>query len=200
MAIKILTSVYEPFILPGGGVVELDLGCGKGRFAAEIAARRPDRLVLAADVMLGRLRKAAGKAERGGLDNMDFLRVEAWMLVARMLPPESLSRVHILCPDPWPKKKHKGNRLMSSEFISRLAVALRPDGVFHFASDDKIYMDSTKRLVDGSGLFSAPDASLIEDVADIKTEFELLWEREGRTVEHRAWKKDAQVIPANDNM
>jgi len=184
--LRILTSLYEPLTLPSGEV-ELDLGCGKGRFAAAVAGRFPERRVLAADVMLGRLRKAAGKAERGGVANMEFLRVEAWMLVGRMLPAGSLARVHILCPDPWPKKKHKGNRLISSEFVSRLAVALRPGGVFHFATDDEEYMESTERVVEASGLFSVSDASLIKDVSDIKTEFELLWEREGRTVGHRAW-------------
>jgi len=184
--LRILTSLYEPLTLPSG-VVELDLGCGKGRFAATVAARFPERRVLAADVMLRRLRKAARKAERGGVANMEFLRVEAWMLVDRMLPAGALARVHILCPDPWPKKKHKGNRLISSEFVSRLAVALRPGGVFHFATDDEEYMESTERVVEASGLFSVSDASLIKDVSDIKTEFELLWEREGRTVGHRAW-------------
>ena len=30
---------------------------------------------------------------------------------------------------------------------------------------------------------------LVADVADIKTGFELLWESEGKTVTHRAWRK-----------
>lgn len=190
MAIEVLTSVYAPLPL-FGGKVELDLGCGKGRFAATLAERYPERSVLAADVMLGRLRKVDGKARRGALPNARPLRVEAWMLVGRMLPAGSVSRIHVLCPDPWPKKKHKGNRLMSSEFVSRLAVVLSPEGVLHFATDDAAYMESTRRVVMGSGLFSRPDSALINDVSDIKTEFELLWEREGRTVEHSAWRKSS---------
>ena len=50
--------------LPEGKDVELDLGCGKGGFAAALAQSHPERIILAADVMLGRLRKVRKKLNR----------------------------------------------------------------------------------------------------------------------------------------
>ena len=59
--IQILTDRYALFSdicpLPLGKMVELDLGCGKGGFSAAMAGKFPDRLILAADIMLGRMRK-----------------------------------------------------------------------------------------------------------------------------------------------
>jgi len=37
--------------------IELDLGSGKGSFTTELAKRHPERIILAADVLSGRLRK-----------------------------------------------------------------------------------------------------------------------------------------------
>ena len=97
--INILTSSYCHY-LPAGKHVELDMGCGAGSFTVALAAKYPEYEVIAADVMLGRLRKVVKKAERAGLDNVSVLRVEARSLIAMMLPDSSIDRIHILCPDP----------------------------------------------------------------------------------------------------
>ena len=90
-------------------VVELDMGCGKGSFTTMLATRYPARTVLAADVLSDRLRKLVRRNRREGVDNMIVLKCEARMLIARILPDACLDRLHILCPDPWPKDKHRGN-------------------------------------------------------------------------------------------
>jgi tRNA (guanine-N7-)-methyltransferase len=185
--IEMLTSEYRKLEIPSGRV-ELDLGCGKGSFTTALAELYPDTHVLAADIMIGRLRKLAKRAVRMELNNLEFLRVEAGMLVNCFLPPSSIDRLHILCPDPWPKKKHKGHRLLSSEFISRVAVILKKGGVFHFSTDDNPYFASATGVVERSGLFGECDMELIDDVKGIKTDFERLWEAEGKTVNHAAWK------------
>ena len=171
-----------------GKTLELDLGCGKGDFAVALAARYPERIVFAADVMMGRLRKVARKSEvNQNLGNLYFLRVEARHLVSIILPDNSLDRLHLLCPDPWPKAKHKGHRLLSSDFMMQIARVLKPGGVFHFATDDVPYLEQGVANIKGSGLFS--EGGEIADVADIKTEFERQWLAEGKAVTHTAWTK-----------
>ena len=181
--------------LPGlqDRTVELDLGCGKGDFAVALASRFPDRVVLAADVMLGRLRKVVRKSRSEGnggapLDNLFFLRVEARHLLSIILPDSSLDRLHILCPDPWPKFKHKGHRLISSDFVAQIARVLKPGGVFHFSTDDVPYLNAASRNVETSGLFLPAEPGAPADVADIRTEFETQWLAQGKTVAHRVWR------------
>lgn len=186
--INFLTSTYHIHHCPEGRV-ELDLGCGKGKFSVELAARYPGSHVVAADVMIGRLRKLVKKTARLHLENIEVLRVEASSLMGYILPDNSIDRLHILCPDPWPKTKHKGHRLICSQFLSSVSRVLKPAGVFHFSTDNNVYFDSVMRVVKSSGLFSDLRPELFADVVDIKTDFQLLWEGQGLIVRHAAWMK-----------
>ena len=175
-------------MVPVGEVVELDMGCGAGSFTVALAERYPERTVYAADVMLGRLRKVVKKMEHRRLTNMQVLRVEARNLIAMMLPDSSLDRIHILCPDPWPKNRHRGNRLLCSDFTTQLHRVLKADGIFHFSSDDEYYCEAVNKVIAASGLFeSFPEG--IADLTGIKSDFEKRWLAEGKMVHHRAWRK-----------
>ena len=181
------------FELPESKTIELDLGCGKGSFSTALASRYPESMILAADIMIGRLRKLVKRNGRENISNMPLLRVEGSLLVTAMLPDSSINRLHILCPDPWPKAKHRGNRLVSSEFLGQIHRVLRTGGVFHFATDDEPYYKSVTSIVGISGLFRE-DASAISDLSDIKSDFERRWLEEGKPVNHVSWVKVPKVF------
>lgn len=177
-------------IPPKTQIVELDLGCGAGDFAVELAARYPERLVFAADVMLPRVRKVVRKAGRSGLDNLKFFRVEARNFLTIVLPDASLDRLHLICPDPWPKKRHRANRLLAADFMQAIWRVLKSDGIFHFATDDAPYLEIGTKNLRESNLFDEADpANALADVADIRTEFEKQWLEQGKSVVHTAWRK-----------
>jgi tRNA (guanine-N7-)-methyltransferase len=186
--INILTDVYTNINVPDSCIVELDLGCGKGAFTTALAEKYPRRLIYAADVMLGRLRKLGKRNLRCGVKNIRLLRAEAWYLVGAALPDRSIDRLHLLCPDPWPKEKHKGNRLVSSEFLGRLHNKLKENGIFHFSTDDNDYYELAVKTIAESGLFIRDDGK-IADIPDIKTDFEERWNAQGLKVNHCAWTK-----------
>ena len=186
--INIFTGVYRHYLpAPAPGGAELDMGCGSGSFTIALAKKYPDRQILAADVMIGRLRKVVKKMERAGLNNMDVLRVEARFLIAQMLPDGALDRIHILCPDPWPKNRHRGHRLLCCDFTTQLHRVLKKGAVFHFSSDDENYCEAVNRVMENSGLF-APDMDALSDVSHIRSDFENRWLSEGKPVHHRAWR------------
>jgi len=190
--IEILTSGYQLIDSTVDNLpdyrVELDLGCGNGDFSTALGKLYPDRKILAADIMLGRLRKLVKRNKRLHIENVVPLRVEARALIYYMLPDLSVDRIHILCPDPWPKERHKHHRLLCSDFLGQLFRILKNDGVFHFSTDDNHYFDTVCRLVEISGLFTCDNAKLA-DVSNIKTCFENRWNEMGLKVNHIAWKK-----------
>lgn len=188
--IHILTGTYAVFRPVDGrdtGPIELDLGCGKGRFTVDLAARYPDRCVYAADLMIGRLRRLAKKAMNRGIANLELLRAANLELVAFQLPPGSVQRVHLLCPDPWPKERHRDKRLVTTDFLCRLRRVLVPGGVLHLASDHEPYFTDWQRMLAPLPFFVRDDEA-IADIADLQTDFELLWLAEGKAVPHMAYR------------
>jgi len=185
-ALHVMTGVATPWS-PPGSAVELDLGCGRGGFLLDLAQAYPERLILGADIMLGRLRKVVNKAKTRGLTNIELLRVDAWALVGNILPDHCLLRVHVLCPDPWPKKRHRANRLLTSEFLGRLATKIVPGGILHLATDDEPYLAAMRAAIaDLSGYRLDPEG--LSDLGGMQTDFERGFAKLGRDVHHLAYR------------
>lgn len=122
--------------------LEIDLGCGDGTFITGMAVQHPERDYLGVERMLGRVDKTARKIERMQLPNARIMRLESAYTVAWLLPLASVSRLHLLCPDPWPKKKHAARRLVNqAEFLDGLTRILVPGGEFLLKTDDQPYFE-----------------------------------------------------------
>ena len=105
--------------------LEVDLGCGDGSFLVEMAAAHPERNFLGVERLFGRVGKTAKRIALRGLTNARVLRLESTYALAWLLPAASVSRLHLLCPDPWPKKGHHRRRLFNdAEFLDGLARGL----------------------------------------------------------------------------
>jgi tRNA (guanine-N7-)-methyltransferase len=193
--IEILTGTYQ-VIDPTCGrtpaAIELDMGCGKGRLALELARRYPDRLVLGSDVMLGRLRRLDRKVTNRGLANLVLLRADNLDLASYLLPHACIDRIHLLCPDPWPKERHRIKRLVTTDFVGRLARLLKPGGVLHLSTDHLPYLADWRRILAAYPSF-CEDSQAIADIADIQTEFEMQWRAAGKDVPHLAFRFEPQT-------
>jgi tRNA (guanine-N7-)-methyltransferase len=185
--INIVANHYSNIEIPKNQTVEIDLGCGKGSFTSELALKYPQKYIIAVDVMIGRLRKLAKRNDRLGIKNIHLIRAEAWYLICRSISDKSVDRLHILCPDPWPKERHKGHRLISSEFIFRMSKKLKENGVFHFATDDDNYFAAAVDTITKTNLFTL-EPSAIDDIKDTKSDFEVKWNEMGLKVNHSAWR------------
>lgn len=122
--------------------LEIDLGCGDGTFLTGMAAHHAERDFLGVERMLGRVEKTARKIAAQNLANARIMRLESAYTVAWLLPRASVSRLHLLCPDPWPKKKHAARRLVNQgEFLDGLTRILAPGGEFLLKTDDQPYFE-----------------------------------------------------------
>lgn len=195
--IHILTGTYQVFSPARGwtaSAIELDMGCGKGRLTLELARRYPDRLVLGSDVMLGRLRRIDRKATRAGLENLVLLRADNLDLASYLLPHACIDRIHLLCPDPWPKERHRIKRLVTTDFVGRLARLLKPGGVLHLSTDHLPYLADWRRILAVYPSFRE-EPQAVADIADIQTEFEVQWRAAGKDVPHLAFRFEPAALP-----
>ncbi|TDU63200.1 tRNA (guanine-N7-)-methyltransferase [Prosthecobacter fusiformis] len=172
-------------------LLEVELGCGDGTFLVGMAAEHPDRDYLGVERMLGRVSKTSRKIDRKGLTNAKVMRLESGYTVGWLLPAASVTRLHLLCPDPWPKKKHAARRLVNQdEFLNGLARVLQPGGEFLLKTDDRVYYE------DALASFAArPDFALLEWPEDAffypVTDFESHWLESGRTIHRARWQLKA---------
>jgi tRNA (guanine-N7-)-methyltransferase len=166
-----------------GRPLEVDLGCGDGSFLVEMARHHPERDFIGVERLLGRARKVCRKLARQSLDNARVLRLESRYVVEWLLPAESVSRLHLLCPDPWPKVRHHRRRLLQPEFLSAVRRVLEPGGEFLFMTDHEDYFRWGEEMMSAcEGLQRLPWEE--EMFFYPKTDFQVQWEAEGK----RMWR------------
>jgi tRNA (guanine-N7-)-methyltransferase len=171
--------------------LEIDLGCGDGSFLIEMAKHYPDRNFLGVERLLGRVRGVCKRIQELGLTNVKVLRLESQYTLEYLLEPHSVSRLHLLCPDPWPKARHHKRRLVQQEFLHILQKALKPSGEFLFKTDHPEYHEWTLEQVEAfnsansektMNLVPWPEGDEDGSFYYPKTDFQRLWEAQGKKI------------------
>ncbi len=170
--------------------LEIEIGCGNGRFLAANALKRPDVSFIGVERMMERVRRVSKKAEKGELANLTVLRVEAGRLVDELLPAESVDAFYLFFPDPWPKRRHHKNRFFQRERCDSIFRTLKSDGLMHISTDHKEYFDEMY-------LYLREDARFVEVEPlvrgeDEQTDFERLFLSKSQPIYSCGFKKVAQ--------
>lgn len=168
--------------------VEIDLGAGDGIYAEARARREPERNFVAVERLLGRATKIAKKAVRGELRNLKVLRLESSYFIKNLCSPGSLDAVTLRYPDPWPKRRHHGNRILNTRFAGELAQAVRVGGLLKLTTDDSDYFQWACGEVDRCRGWKVEPGWTGKD--EPTSEFEEQFKIEGRNVYRRAWARE----------
>ncbi|MGD0639901.1 MAG: tRNA (guanosine(46)-N7)-methyltransferase TrmB [Roseiarcus sp.] len=112
----------------------LEIGFGGGEHLIAQARAHPDVGFIGCEPFVNGVAKTLAALEIHGLENVRLRAGDARSLV-EALPPESLSRIFILYPDPWPKRRHRKRRVISTEMIGEIARAARSGAILRFATD-----------------------------------------------------------------
>jgi len=125
-----LGALFEP---PVRGVW-LEIGFGGGEHIVWQAERHRDVGLIGCEPFINGVAKVLSDIEERELGNVrlhpdDARDVLAW------LPDAAIERAFILFPDPWPKKRHRRRRLISSEMLDSLARVLVSGAELRMASD-----------------------------------------------------------------
>jgi len=135
----------------------LEIGPGMGEATVAAALADPHRDVLAVEVHLAGVAALLLGIERAGLTNVRAGYGDALVLVRTALAPGSLDEVRAYFPDPWPKVRHRGRRLVAAGHVEALASLLRPGGVLHVATDWPDYAAQMRTVLDGADLLARLD-------------------------------------------
>lgn len=172
--------------------VRLEIGFGGGEHLIAQAEQHPHCGFIGVEPFLNGMAKALAAIEAKGLRNIRLHHGDATELLA-FLPAGALSRVDLLYPDPWPKRRHWKRRFVQDKSLKAIARVLRPGGIFHFASDIDHYVGWTLRRA-----LASPDLIWMAERADdwrepwagyVPTRYEAKARREGRASCYLVFRK-----------
>jgi len=114
--------------------VRLEIGFGGAEHLIAQAQQHPRTGFIGTDGFINAIGKALAAIDAHKLANIRLHFGDASELID-WLPEATLSRIDLLYPDPWPKRRHWKRRFVQDERLRRLAHILKKDGELRFATD-----------------------------------------------------------------
>ncbi len=175
----------EVEVLPDGwgkdGVpLEIDLGCHRGRFLVGMAEKYRDVRWLGVEKLSGRVERCRAKFARLGLSNAWAVRGEGLAEVRAALPGGAAAAIHVSFPDPWPKRRHWGRRVVNRAMLEEAGELLAVGGTLRLMTDNAEYFSAMREMVAADGRFGEVDWGDGREV--VATEFERKFAEIGQRV------------------
>lgn len=119
--------------------LRMEIGFGGAEHLIAQALAHPDSGFIGADGFLNAIGKALVAIDDNDLENVRLHHGDAIDLLD-WLPADAFTRIDLLYPDPWPKRRQWKRRFIRDDSLVRLARLLKPDGELRFATDIASYM------------------------------------------------------------
>lgn len=118
--------------------VHVEIGMGKGRFMINMAKLHPEVNYVGIEKYTSVLLRAIQKLDNmeNEIPNLRLLCMDAREL-EQVFAEGEVDRIYLNFSDPWPKERHAGRRLPSTEFLSLYDKILKKSGNLEFKTDNK---------------------------------------------------------------
>ena len=131
----------------------LEIGFGNGDSLAMMASRDPAGDYIGIEVHRPGVGHLLLELERGGLANVRVICDDAMQIIGQYFPDQSLDRVLLFFPDPWPKKRHHKRRIVQPAFVDLIAGKLKSGGILHMATDWQPYAEHMLQVLSAAAGF-----------------------------------------------
>jgi tRNA (guanine-N7-)-methyltransferase len=121
------------FPVPVAGI-HLEIGFGGGEAMIAQSLEQPATGFIGIEPFINGMAKALAAIESHDLKNIRLHFDDAISLID-WLPDAAVTRIDLIHPDPWPKRRHWKRRFVQDEMVARLARILRTGGAFRFVTD-----------------------------------------------------------------
>lgn len=161
--------------------VQMEIGCGKGQFACEIAQQNPDINFLAVEKSSNVIVEAAEKAQALGIKNLKFMRGGAEYLPC-FIPPKTIERIYLNFSCPFPKKSYASHRLTHRVFLEIYEKLMKDQAEIWQKTDNRPFFEFSIESFSDYG-FTIKNVSLDLHNSDfegnIETEYEKKFSSQG---------------------
>ena len=111
----------------------LDIGFGNGEALVCAAQQHPEQDFLGVEVHEPGVGHCLLIASKAGISNLRIVIQDAVEVLRERISDKSITRMNLLFPDPWPKKRHHKRRLLHTPFVDLVGEKLRPGGSLHLS-------------------------------------------------------------------
>ena len=115
--------------------VVLEIGCGLGGFACQLAKRDTDMNILAVEKNENAIVEGCERALAEGIENIRFLATGAEYL-QKYIPEGSISRIYLNFSCPFPKSTYANHRLTNRRFLAIYEKLLAEGAEIHQKTDN----------------------------------------------------------------
>ena len=164
----------------------LEIGFGNGDSLVQQAEESPDRDFIGIEVHEPGVGHCLIAANKAGVKNLRLIAHDAIEVLLQQIPQDSLERINLYFPDPWPKKRHHKRRIVQPAFLQLCADRLVSGGSLHIATDWANYAEHIDAVLASFEHFSCGQRREHDGEQPLdrpRTKFE----RRGLRKGHRIW-------------
>jgi len=125
-----LTELFDD----GAANVRLEIGFGGGEHLIAEAQAFPHTGFIGCEPYVNGMAKILTQIEALNIRNIRLYAGDAAELLA-WAPPQSMARIDLIHPDPWPKRRHWKRRFVQDATVAAMARIIKSGGEFRFVSD-----------------------------------------------------------------
>ena len=135
----------------GGAPLYIEIGCGKGKFISELAAREPQHYFVAVEGNKSVMLRAMEKVRALGLENVAFV-PELVGDLSEWFSEGEAEGIYLNFSDPLPKNRLCKHRLTYRTRLESYFRVLKPEGTVIFKTDNTDFFDFTLFEIEAAGL------------------------------------------------
>ena len=173
--------------------IVLELGCGKGEYAVQLAQKYPNKNFIGVDIKGARIWYGANEVREKQLENVAFIRTRI-DFIEYFFGKNEVDEIWLTFSDPQPRKPRK--RLTSRLFIERYLKFLKKGGIVHLKTDNSWLFASTLEQIETQGYYLIQKSwdlygELMRDldadtqeILNIKTHYEEIFSQKGFDIKY----------------
>lgn len=162
----------------------MEIGFGMGTSLIQMAVDHPELDFIGIEVHRPGVGSTLTRLHEKQLTNLRVIQDDAVEILKHAIAANSLDGVYLLFPDPWHKKKHHKRRIVQPAFVQLIYQCLKPDGLFHIATDWENYAQHIMKIMTSAKGFknNACEGQFSKRAGRPLTKYELRGQRLGHGV------------------
>lgn len=169
--------------------IVLELACGKGEYAVNLAKLFPEKNFIGVDLKGNRIWRGARTGVDEGIQNLAFLRIQIEDILEFFAPGE-IDEIWITFADPQPQESREKKRLTYPGFLEKYRILLKEGGKVNLKTDnDGLYNYTVEKvaelnLITHKNTNNLYHSDVVDKVLSIKTHYERIYLKTDKNINY----------------